>query len=207
MRESAGGRQSDCRKSCCAYKTKCRYGNTVLSAAVWHTLARVTRANSEACARIPWFFQLHAPSLPARCHRLALMYHSAPSSSKAGAAAIALPLASPCRHGRPQVLHHRLPQPRRLRRRLALGHPPPLLQQRADELVRDAIEEVLSLAPPRHSLVMRIAVPTSPIHASLSATPRQTSQSRPHSTGVAAYTHLATRHSLHDSIGASSPRT
>ena len=51
--------------------------------------------------------------------------------------------------GRPQVLHHLLTQPRRLHRRFALSHLAPLLQQRADALVRHAIAEFVSLALPR----------------------------------------------------------
>ena len=91
--------------------------------------------------------------------------------------------------GRPQVLHHRLTQPRRLHRRLALRHLAPLLQQRADALVRHAIAETFSLALPRPPLARRIAVPASPIHASLSATARQAWQSVPHDMGIAASIH------------------
>ena len=179
-----GREEEELKEAMLCVKPKDKNINIDLTAAVLRALATVTRANSEACARFPWFFHLHTLALDARCHCQTLMYHTAPSSSgvPAGAAAIALPLASPRRHRCPQVLHHRLPQPRRLNRRLALGHLPPLLQQRADGLVRDAIAEVLSLTLPRHSLVMRIAVPASPIHASLSVTQPQACQSRPHST-------------------------
>ena len=93
------------------------------------------------------------------------------------------------RHGRPQVLHHLLTQSRRLHRRLALRHLAPLLEQRADALVRHGIEETVSLALPRPPLARRIAVPASPIHASLSATARQAWQSVPHDMGIAASIH------------------
>ena len=93
------------------------------------------------------------------------------------------------RHGRPQVLHHLLTQPRRLHRRLALGHLAPLLQQRADALVRHAIAEIVILALPRSLLARFIAVPASPVHASLSATVRQAWHSVLHGKSVAACTH------------------
>ena len=110
-------------------------------------------------------------------------------------------------HDGPQERHHLLPQPRRLHRRFALGHLPPSPQQRADDLVRQAAAGTLALGLPRHPLVCCVAVPASPIHASLSATARQARRSVLHAKGVAVYTHLATRHPSHDSIGASALRT
>ena len=53
MRECAGEGRAIAESLAVRTKQNANTENTVVSAAVWHTLARVTRAKSEACARIP----------------------------------------------------------------------------------------------------------------------------------------------------------
>ena len=94
--------------------------------------------------------------------------HQVPSRSAPSLAPhkhLCCPATLPSRSARyppPQERHHLLPQLYRLcrrlasARRLALGHmPPPLLEQRADGLVRHAIAEGFILSPPPQPLVRR----------------------------------------------------